>query len=140
MAKRAGRRPAIRPRPSSVLSQDHAANAACPVSHGLEQGQLAAALEGIAEEHRGQSHRAEEKAQGAQDLESGDAGVLDAVVCAEADGGLGDVETEVREGRLEAGGYVGVAARRSVEEEEPVAVLVGERPLEVAFARDQLAL
>jgi len=62
------------------------------------------------------------------------------VVGVEAGCGFGDVEAEVREVGPKAGGDVGFTAWRGVEEEEAEAVLVGEGVLEMAFARDQLAL
>ena len=114
---------------------------AAAVADGAQQRQLAPPLQHVPEQHGRQPQRAEREAEPAEQLEGREVGVLDAVEAGEALGGGRGVEAEVGEALFERGGDLGrTLGRGHVEEEEAVALLLGEEAEEVALRHQQLAL
>ena len=132
------------PRPSSSkqrrLREHQGPHVARAVADRAQQRELAALLEGVADQDRPDAERPEQQAQAAERLERGDVGVLDAVEGRETGRRRLGVEAEVREARLERFDHRRLAAGLGLDQEEAIAFVVRERGLEVALARHELGL
>ena len=128
---------------NAVLGQHDPAQEPAPKPERPERGELAAALEHVAQENDPQADGAQQEAQPAEGLEGGDVGVLDRLKARDALGRGGDVEAEPVETALQdlGDGSLGeVVARRGLDQEERVAGLAREVFEEVLLRDQQLAL
>ena len=104
------------------------------------QGELAAALQHVAQQNRAEPERAEDETESAQGLKGREIRVLDTMKRREAFRGRDDVESEIDQPILERRAHLGRTLGRRVDEEEAVPVVVGKHALEVTLADQQLAL
>ena len=110
------------------------------VADGAHKRQLAAPLQHVAQQHRAEADRAEDEPQPAERLERRQVRVLHLVERIEPRARRDGIDTVVGQPVLECGAHARRALGRGVDQEEPVAVVTGKQPLELALADQQLTL
>ena len=123
-----------------MLGPDHAADVAVGVAERVSDGELAAALQRVAQHDDAEASRAEQHPEPAEELKDSEVGVLDRLEGGEPVGGRRQLQPEVRQRVAEVVGY-GVTPRcRRVDQEHAEARRGREARAHVAVGDQQVAL
>ena len=123
------RAPTARPQPSSSAfsASDDREEVAAAVADGAEQRQLAPPLEHVAQQHRREPDRAEQQPEAAERLERREVGVLDAWNSASRSTVGTASAPRSPAALLDRGGDRGRPLGRRLDQQEPVALLLGKQ-------------
>ena len=110
------------------------------VADGTQKRQLAPTLQYVAEQHGAKPERPENQPQAAKCLERRQICILNLVKRRQPLISRDGVEAEIGEAVFERRGHFTRTLHLCVYQEEPIPIVVRERPLKMPFADDELAL